>query len=291
MNQSIEVYLNTLKKKTRQYDFTIDQNELQKQLTLIKERISLTDSFGIVLNMNDLSVTASFNLERYLGISDSSLSFHTFVERIHPTFRTLFLAKALAINLVMDHFRPVIKPNLQHYVYNIFIPFLLVNKQYYRVRQMSSPLFQDQAGNMTLLLNIYRTGLEPYHAQPMTSFFSTAIGSLLEEQTDRMNQLHTHSLHTHVFANYPSLNPLSKQNWGFSETQIDLLNAYAINPNLSWKQAAQLINRSAYHTQDLWNKKIKTKANQLFTPRQFRTIQDFVIFLKQMEILVKKPLD
>lgn len=285
MQSAINTYLQEVQKITKTYGAIANPKEFSNNLASLEKHQDLADSFYHILDLRDFSIIAANGAERFLGISQDEFSFKTLVGKIHPAFQTLFLAKALAVNVVIDQYKAYSNSPTAPSFYNIFYPLQLSNGKYYRVRQMSTPFCADKNGNMIMLLNIYRTGLEPYAGQPMTSYFSLSNGALFSPITEMMKIAHKQSLHENIFTNYPSLNPMSKQNWGFSETQIALLKVFAKEPKLSWTQAAKLIHRAPSHTPDLWNKGIKPLANQLFMPKRFEKIQDFVTFFQQMDLL------
>lgn len=258
------------------------EKELSK---LLKKYEVFSDTCLTLIDLKKLDIIFAHGTSRLFGITEAEFAIPQFTNLIHPAFRSIYYAKALAVLGAIGKFKAFI--NLETpYCYNIFLILKLRDGKYYRVRQHSLPFGLDKNGNMALQLNIYYTGLEPFLGQSVTSFFSYSGKEFSNHFTQAMEQAHRSELQK-VLKNNPELSPTYKKGWGFTKREMDLLQIVASNSKFSFTEIGKKMKVSERTARGFWLKDgVKSKMNRIFHPAEFNTVQDAAIFFKQMDILL-----
>lgn len=240
-----------------------------------------------LIDLRNMSMLSSYGTNRLFGISEADFSMAQFIELIHPSFRWVYYAKALAALEGIDQFKAFVNLNTP-YAYNVFLNLRLKDGIYYRVRQHSIPYGLDEDGNMALQLNFYYTGLEPYNGQSITSFFSYSGTEFRNHFTQAMEQAHQQALHEQIFKKIPELSPKYKKGWNLKDNELNFLRYYRDHPDAKRKDVAMALGYKVHYCNELWGK-IKDKVHALFAPAYFGTPVDVARFFDQMDILPKHP--
>lgn len=257
-------------------------NEFEDRL---EKHRNLPDTCFYVLDLRTFKATYVHGTERIFGVKPAEFTHATLANFIHPSYLTLYMAKALAVYRGMEKFDYYVHPDLGYY-YNIFLPMRLHDQKYYRTRQVSIPFCLDADGKMVLQLNIIRSGFQEFTGQPLTSYFTSSAKKPLNQETQQMKKDHIRTLQEDVFVNFPELSPKNKYTWGFTKRELELLQTIADNPELGFAGAAKKLSISVHRARGIWLKNgIKEKVNDLFHPRVFSSIQEVASFFKQMDIL------
>ncbi len=258
--------------------------EIRKKLEQLKNHPDVCFSLVDLRNMTMLS---NHGTKRLFGINEEGFSMTQFIDLIHPAFRWVYFAKALAVLEGIDQFKAFVNLGAP-YAYNIFLNLRLKDGIYYRVRQHSIPFGLDEDGNMALQLNIYYSGYEPYISQPMASFFSYSGAEFSNHFTQAMEQAHRAILQKEIFEKIPELSPKYKKGWNLKDNELNLLQYYRDHPDAQRKDVAKELGYKVHYCNELWGK-IKDKMHALFAPAYFGTPVAAARFLDQMDILPKHP--